>query len=815
MNQLIKNENHIITEEIPEKIYEELYSKADILYFRLDANLHILSSNITAQEKLAYERESLLNTSFLTFLSDASQEHVRKALNTCFQKGYIRDLEFKFQTQDQKTLDCLLNGLIYEDSENTRFLRVYIKDITSFKHANLANRLLSIVIESIQYQDKRSNALYQNVAKIMSCAGTGISLRLKGGESVISGYWESVDNNSDFGAKDYRRWHPQIWTLMIQKCQKAGAGQWTERGSFWTGYLKETISVLHEQGEKQAFESLMHYESLALISLDAKNRHQGYFVLLDQQHARWDENTVKIFESLSQDFLLAANPNNSDGSTTSGSDLIIHPWLNVPIFGVLITENGMIRHVNPWIETHIGVASEKMIGKSFKEIISPEFHDIIVNINSHSIPIGHFKNLGTIAFRTYQGNDKQVECVLTTLPIGNNLCELWYLLERKEDADFLARLQESKKMEALGILTGGIVHDFDNLLSTIIGFTALLREEIGNNNNQLFKDVQQISDTAEKAVQLTSRLLAYAHGNSYIVHQLNVNQLVNEVAGILSRTLDKNIVIRADLEKALFTIKADAGQIQQMILQVALNAREAMPHGGSLVFQTRNLQLDEGDPRLKQGCQSGNYVQIVISDTGLGMSGQIKNQIFEPHFSTKAQAPGKGLGLTMVRQIVEHHGGFASVFSEIGKGTVFKIHLMANNVTINQTCKNVKKDKNNKETILVIDDERLLRDNAKRILIRYGYNVLNAENAKDGMAVYKHHEQDIDLIILDLIMPNTDIKKVIASFRNLKQNIKILATIKSDEKNKVTSDMYKNCAGLIQKPFQISTLLKKVQKVLN
>ncbi len=250
---------------------------------------------------------------------------------------------------------------------------------------------------------------------------------------------------------------------------------------------------------------------------------------------------------------------------------IISPWMNLPVIGVLITENGIIRHANPWIETHIGVPSEKLNGRPLKEILAEEDQELPDTLKEETLTSGQFKNFGSIAFHTYDGTLKRVECLLTAMDVQGRDFELWYWLDHKEDTDLLTQLQQSKKMEALGILTGGIVHDFDNLLSTIIGFAALLKEELGSGNPSS-NDVKQISDTAEKAVQLTSRLLAYAHGRAYIVVSLNINQLVSEVAGILSRTLDKNIVIRADLEKSLYTVKADAGQLQQVILQVALNA---------------------------------------------------------------------------------------------------------------------------------------------------------------------------------------------------------------------------------------------------
>lgn len=813
---MVKEKNQIITSDIPEKFYEELYSKADILYFRVDEEFHIISCNVTAEEKLGYDKESLLDTSLITFINDSFQGQIHQALEACFQKGYIRDIELQFQTQENHTVECIMNGLTFQDEDASRFLRLYIRDITLHKSTYLANRLLSTIIEVQQDKNSTSDFLFKKISEVLSCDGGGISLRFKGGESLISGYWDRVKLDQDFGAKDFRRWHPQIWTLMIQKCQKTEACQMTNRDSFWTGYLKEIISILHEQGEKNVFESLAQYESMALISLEKLDQYQGYLVLLDRRSACWDEHTIAMLESISQDFVNAVAPGVVEISESDSSeDSVIQPWMNVPLFGILVTENHIIRHANPWIESNVGIPAEKLIGRSVKEIITEEFHEEIDSIEPNTVKAGHFKNLGNMSFKTYSGSNKYVECMLTALPTASAMYELWYWMENKQNIDLLAKLQESKKMEALGILTGGIVHDFDNLLSTIMGFATLLKEEIGK-NNPLFNDVQQISDTTEKAVHLTTRLLAYAHGKSYIVDNLNVNQLVSEVAGILSRTLDKNIVIRADIEKTLYTIKADAGQIQQAILQVAINAKEAMPHGGSLVFQTRNLKLNNDDPRLRKGCNPGNYVQVVISDTGMGMSSQIKDQIFEPQFSTKDQSPGRGLGLSVVRQIIEQIGGFISVFSEIGKGTVFKIHIPANETTINRPKERTSKlDESENETILVVDDERLLRDTAKRMLIRYGYNVINTSSGHEAVAVFKKYVQSIDLIILDMIMPGTDITKTLFALRKLNPKIKILASLKSDDKKKVASELVKSCTGIIQKPFQIASLLKKVQSVLH
>jgi signal transduction histidine kinase len=231
-------------------------------------------------------------------------------------------------------------------------------------------------------------------------------------------------------------------------------------------------------------------------------------------------------------------------------------------------------------------------------------------------------------------------------------------------------------METLGLLAGSIVLDFNNQLACILGYSSLLSEKIPP-ESPLFQDLQQIMATTEKSVELTSRLLACAQGSPYVVDELDVNPLISEVAGIMSKTFSKDLLIRAELDPALHRIHGDASRIQQSILEIALNAKEAMP-GGKSSSRQRNTSLAEKDLRSRQGLKPGDYIQITISDTGCGMTGELKKQLFDS--ATDLIGEG-GVGLGMVRQTVEDQNGFISVFSEKGQGTVFKITLPAQKKT--------------------------------------------------------------------------------------------------------------------------------------
>jgi CheY-like chemotaxis protein len=252
------------------------------------------------------------------------------------------------------------------------------------------------------------------------------------------------------------------------------------------------------------------------------------------------------------------------------------------------------------------------------------------------------------------------------------------------------------------------------------------------------------------------------------------------------------------------------------MLQIALNARDAMLKGGKLLFRTKNLFLDENNAWLRFGGKPGNYIQISISDTGIGMNGQVKQKIFKPYFTTKGDKEGKGLGLSMVQEIVENHGGFITVFSEKDKGTVFKIHFPAIQKMIQEKRIDQKeKPTLGKETILLVDNEKVLRETARKMLTRYGYKVISAENGTEAVSIYKKYMDRIDLIIMELMLPGIEVTKVIDWLKKLNPNVKIIASQGVGSNDSISKKFDQTIAGYVQKPFQVRPLLQKVRTILN
>jgi two-component system, cell cycle sensor histidine kinase and response regulator CckA len=363
-------------------------------------------------------------------------------------------------------------------------------------------------------------------------------------------------------------------------------------------------------------------------------------------------------------------------------------------------------------------------------------------------------------------------------------------------------------MELLGLLAGGIVLDFNNHLACILGYASMLGEAIPR-TNPAFQDLKQILATAENSSALASRLLAFANGTSYEVQDLDVNPLVNEVAGILSKVYSRELLIRAELDPYLYRIRADAVRIQQAILEAAVNAREAMPNGGKIVFQTRNCTLNETDIRSRPGVRPGPFIQVILSDTGSGMSGEWKRHLTDAPGETSPEGES---GLTMIRTAVEAHRGFVSVFSEKNKGTVVKIHLPA--VTDQASKPAAQKAgslKGGRESVLLIESEALLRETGRKMLHRYGYQVLAVGDGREAQELLKSGNRRIDLVIWDGTQPGPMLEGLV----RMNPHLRILASAWPGERDAAERSLRDLVQGFVLKPFHVRPLILGIQNALD
>ncbi|MGB6067032.1 MAG: PAS domain S-box protein [Desulfomonilaceae bacterium] len=377
------------------------------------------------------------------------------------------------------------------------------------------------------------------------------------------------------------------------------------------------------------------------------------------------------------------------------------------------------------------------------------------------------------------------------------------------------RLRQAAKMEAIGTLAGGLAHDFNNLLQIVLGYADLIA--IGKEKQE--KDCQRariIRDAATRGRDLVNRILTFSRKVETKPRPIDLNHELNQVEHLLRRTIPKMIEIELHLADNLHSINADPTQIEQILLNLAVNAAHAMPEGGKLSFETENVRLDEKYCRTHLETKPGEYVLLIASDTGHGMGKEILDRIFEPFFTTKERGEGTGLGLSMVFGIVKSHGGHISCHSKPGAGTSFKIYFPATEMEVAYDPEaSPQMPSFGTETILVVDDEKPIRDLGEEILTAVGYQVLTAGTGREALETYVKAQNEISLVILDLIMPQMGGKQCLEELLkiNPKQKILIASGHSSDVSTK--ESLATGAKGFVRKPYNMKELLRAVRHTLD
>ena len=384
--------------------------------------------------------------------------------------------------------------------------------------------------------------------------------------------------------------------------------------------------------------------------------------------------------------------------------------------------------------------------------------------------------------------------------------------EEKEKESIREQLFQSHKMEAIGTLAGGIAHDFNNMLQGILGHASLLKAQI-QPGTSLYESADTIEHISDRAAQLTKQLLGFARKGKYFIEPISVNEVIAAVLKIISKTFDRNIEIESALGREDMTIEGDRSQIEQVVLNLCLNARDAMPGGGKLHIETY-IKSDASEP-ITSTDESSRQVVIKIADTGAGISASVKERIFEPFFTTKELGKGTGMGLAMVYGVVKNHSGTISVETSRGKGTAFTVSFPAIKPAISKILSTCSAPALGKGTILVVDDEEYIRCILQTMLEKLGYRVILAVNGKEALEIYAEHQDVIDLVILDLIMPVMNGKEAFDRLRQINDTVKVLIASGHTTAGDNSFSLQQGLHGFIQKPFTIHSIAEKVQSMLS
>ncbi len=468
-----------------------------------------------------------------------------------------------------------------------------------------------------------------------------------------------------------------------------------------------------------------------------------------------------------------------------------------------------------------GYKENEMMNLTFEDLVHPGDYEKV--LNNHKARIAG-KYIPKYEFRGLKKDRSIIHLEVDSTVLKENdkvvgtRTYMWDVTDRNKAEEEKKKLEEqlfqSQKMESIGRLAGGVAHDFNNILVSIMGYAELLKHKFNNASSFEGEAADIIFQGAKRAGNLTKQLLGFARGGKYNIVPLKINDVIEDTVKVSEKMFEKNITVQYDFEMDINTIEADKNQLNQILTNLIINAKDAMPTGGVLFFKTENIYIDDKYVKQFPYFNSGDYVKISVTDSGIGMTQKVKENIFEPFFTTKGEGKGTGLGLATVYGIVKNHGGHINVYSEPGEGTTFTLFFPVSEKDIKKIEKKdglIKGD----ATILVVDDEKDVRKLAKKMLSGLGYNVIVAENGKEALIIYKAEKENIDLVLLDMIMPELAGRETNLELRKINPDIKVLLSSGYSRNGMAGEILEEGVSGFIQKPFTLVELSKKISEILN
>ena len=473
---------------------------------------------------------------------------------------------------------------------------------------------------------------------------------------------------------------------------------------------------------------------------------------------------------------------------------------------------GKVIYLNPAFTKAFGWTPEEVLGKRIDYVPEENWPETQMMIDK--VLAG--ESFSGIKSRRYtkQRNIHDVSISVATyvdrdgIPIGS-VHTLRDITERKH---LEAQLRQAQKMESIGTLAGGIAHDFNNLLMGVQGNVSLMFMDMDSTHRH-YERLRKIEKQVQSGARLTSHLLGYARKGRYQVKPINLSEIVLETSDTFGRTR-KEITIHRELAKDLFAVEADQGQIEQVLLNLFINASDAMPGGGDLILKTMNTTHEDMKGKLYDP-KPGNYVLLTVADTGTGMDEKTMERIFDPFFTTKEMGRGTGLGLASAYGIIKSHGGYIDVDSTPGHGTTFSTYLPASEKKVRRPVKTAEPLIKGTATVLLVDDEEVVLEVGRELLEVMGYRVLIARDGQEAIEVYKKNRNEIDIVLLDMVTPNIGGGEAYDRIKEINPDVKVLLSSGYSIDGEATEILKRGCDGFIQKPFDIKQLSQSIRKILD
>jgi len=570
-----------------------------------------------------------------------------------------------------------------------------------------------------------------------------------------------------------------------------------------------TASVGFGQGKKD-----IHLDALLALNNETGALAQAFQAMMDQVQ----DSQVELEYSIAE---LAENNRTLDQRVAQQTEHI-QAILKYSADGIItMNQQGNIDSVNPALCQMFAYSETELIGQPMTILMPQKYRQ------QHQKKVNHHcdKNNGKVDFNRsveLEGLRKSGEVfalhlTVNEMRVGDQWLFLGNIRDVTEDNIKREKLEHTQRLESLGVLAGGIAHDFNNLLTAILGNAALAKSRI-DQNSPVADMLANIETSSERAAALCKQMLAYSGKGKFIVEPINLTSMVEDMVNLLEVSIQKNVVMRMDLSEQLPLIDADAAQMQQVVMNLVINASEAIDKkSGVLTVHTGMIAIDDNYIRtsyMDDELSPGRYVVLEVSDTGCGMNDEVKSHLFDPFFTTKFT--GRGLGMSAILGIVRGHQGAIKVYSEEGKGTTFKILFPCSALTAIEPkpSKNEPAKAQGQGTVLIVDDEETIREIASMMLEEIGFSILTAKDGVEGVEVFAQHHGDICAVLLDMTMPHMNGEEVFRRIRTIQPDVQVILSSGYNEQDATNRFAGKGLAGFIQKPYLPTALQAKVLDVL-
>ncbi|HTY60304.1 MAG TPA: ATP-binding protein [Bacteroidota bacterium] len=633
----------------------------------------------------------------------------------------------------------------------------------------------------------------------------------------------SLDKITELLGTDYGWIYMLEGDRLVLKCSKgttmrflplngggtSGPGAWLHQPRVQRERLAENFGDIDP-----AFKA-MGIQFWSSIPLKVKESVAGALIVAGREYEMFSSKQAELIETFGNQISVALNNAQLFERLKQSEKEYVDLFENAPDIYLSVSRRHIIVGCNTTGAAMLGVPKSELIGKPFEHCFVENRRDAVREVVEGMFTEG--RGLKDAEEQMLKSGDQPFPVTLNSSLVfddkGATVNARIVARDISERKMMESALLHAQKIDSIGNLAGGIAHDFNNILAAVLGSASIMRRRL-TEKSKLYKYVEIIESSARRGSSLTRQLLTFARKTETIVKLVDINALIEETLHLFQRSVTKEIEVITNLTGTGVSVNGDDGQIQQALLNIFLNARDAMPDGGTLTIATAVTMADAHTTSQFSSIKPGQFVVITISDTGHGIEGSIQNRVFEPFFTTKDS--GTGLGLSVVYGVVQSHGGFINLESEVGRGTTFSVYLPRANANAPMAARQRRKRlPHGKENILIIDDELSVCEIARDMLAGLGYTVYVEHDGKSGVDLYRIRQATIDLILLDINMPVMGGKQTFEVLRSINPLCRIIIMTGYGREGVETSNFSSEVNAFMQKPFQLEMLALKVREILD